>query len=175
MERPPPDVVDTLRRRRRGASSLVLLVGLIVVAVMSSLLRSGWDTVGTVEAARAAGVVYREDLRLFVVWEEPKPVALLPDAQHVAGDRVLFCESSGWFVGPHGEMFDRLGRYADGPASSDMDRVAVRIRDGLVQVRPDKVVRTMGRSTMREEPDGPFCGAVEPLRETRPGFAAAPA
>jgi hypothetical protein len=126
-------------------------------------------------ALRAQDVIYRQDLRLFVVWAAPRPVALRDDGQHVPGDRVLFCESAGWFVGPHGEQFDRLGRYADGPASSDLDRVALRVRDGLVQVRPEQIIRTPSRSGPSHQPDGPFCAqGDEELREIRPGFATTP-
>lgn len=140
--------------------------------VIANQLNAGredpWVSAGSVEEVRAKEVVYLVGQGVFVVAGGDTFLGLLDDPDHVDGDRVLYCRSSGWFEDPrHGEKFDGRGIYADGPAASDLDLVAVRVEDGEVLVNPGVVTARTERGSERlEDPAGPFCvGAEGP-----PGF-----
>ena len=100
-------------------------------------------------------------------------IALRGQAPHVPDDLVLFCPTSGWFEGRHGEKFDALGRYALGPASSGLTRVGVRIDGETVQIAPSVVLGAPARDERPYPPEGPFCsGSGELLPGPTPGYAA---
>jgi hypothetical protein len=132
-----------------------------------------WLDAGTVEEIRSSGVVYVRDGNAFVVANRDTFIGLSDVAQHLPRERVLYCPTSGWFVGLHGEMFDRLGNYALGPASSGLMRLEVRVVDDRVEVNPERALGAPERGSVEpERRSGPFCGGDgEPLRETQPGFA----
>lgn len=120
------------------------------------------------ERVRTEGVVYVPQHGIFVVDVDGRPLAVREDAQHV-GDRVLFCRSSGWFQGPHGEGFDRTGAYGAGPASKGLDRVEVRVVGDRAVLDLDRVLSGPARGEMAaQQPVGPLC--QEPLVEGPPGF-----
>ena len=112
------------------------------------------------------GVVYLEAHRVFVVASDDGPVALSDDAQHVPGDFVRYCPLSETFVGLHGGLFDRLGRYIDGPPNRDMDQVTVEVTGEMIVVHVDQVVPSVGRSPSPDGRKGPHC---EDLSDD-PGF-----
>lgn len=148
----------------------VVLVGLAAAAV---LFVSGGETLASNEVAlpdleeSQYGVVYLEDYNVFVVATDKGPIALVGDAQHVPDDPVWYCPLSDWFEGPyHGARFDRLGRYANGPPRSDMDRVALEITDETIIVDVDTVIASTGRSPVADPPKGPNCGGLS----DDPGF-----
>ena len=98
---------------------------------------------GSVESVRAAGVVYLEDERVFVVGDRPRLFAL--DAVVLPGypdlvSRVLYCPPSGWFFGSHG-VYDHTGKARFGPAKYGMDRVAIAVADDIVYVNPEASMR----------------------------------
>ena len=66
-------------------------------------------------------VVYVEDAKIFVVANGDDVVALRSQAPHVPEDHVLFCPSSGWFEGHHGERFDALGAFENAHIRIDAD------------------------------------------------------
>lgn len=154
----------------RLVAALIVAAGLIAVvavAVLDSASPASNEVpVSELEDSRY-GVVYLEEHNIFVVDTDDGPIALVGDAQHVPDDPVWYCPSSDWFEGPyHGARFDRLGRYAAGPADSDMDRVASRITDRVIVVELDGVIESAGRSRVADPSKGPSCdGAPE-----QPGF-----
>jgi cytochrome b6-f complex iron-sulfur subunit len=86
-------------------------------------------------------------------------MALYQKCVHL-GCRVPFCQASQWFECPcHGSKYNRAGEYRDGPAPRGMDRFAVRIQGGLVQVDTSEIVLgpARGTDTIGQEPEGPFC------------------
>jgi cytochrome b6-f complex iron-sulfur subunit len=86
-------------------------------------------------------------------------MALYQKCVHL-GCRVPFCQASQWFECPcHGSKYNRAGEYRDGPAPRGMDRFAVRIQGGLVQVDTSEIVLgpARGTDTVGQDPEGPFC------------------
>lgn len=148
-----------------------VLAALVVVAGAASCTTSsggpdGWVEVGSEAAIRAKGVIYLAELSAFVVATDNSIVALTDGTQHLDGERVLYCTARGGFVGPHGESFDRQGRYVGGPAASDMDLIAIRIEGGWVSIEPGEVTLTPGRSAGTVPSPGATCDGPE----DPPGF-----
>jgi cytochrome b6-f complex iron-sulfur subunit len=76
------------------------------------------------------------------------------------GCRVPFCEASQWFECPcHGSKYNLAGEWTDGPAPRGMDRFAVRVEGGFVQVDTTRIVTgpPRGTNSTRQDPEGPFC------------------
>jgi hypothetical protein len=159
-------------RRRSLITLMVLLVALPVTFVVSSLLGPGWGPVISVERLEREGIIYVPAALVFVVSTENGPVALSARSPHL-GHRLLFCRSAQYFQGRHGESFDRDGTHAHGPSPRDLDRLGVRVRDGLVEVNPEMVTRgSASGSEIADRPVGPVCRVPGP--EDPPGFAAEP-
>ena len=160
------------RGPRRSRSMILLaamLVGLPLAFVVSGVLRGPWRTAGSVRALDEAGVVYLRATRVFLVDTDAGPLALSATSPHL-GDRIAFCEPSETFVElGHGGLFDREGRYLSGPPQRGMDRVAVRVSDGRIEIDPETVTPGPARSVVGEQPTGRLCGSGG-LREIRPGF-----
>ncbi|MGH2663125.1 MAG: ubiquinol-cytochrome c reductase iron-sulfur subunit [Actinomycetota bacterium] len=86
-------------------------------------------------------------------------MALYQKCVHL-GCRVPFCAQSQWFECPcHGSKYNRAGEYRDGPAPRGMDRFAVTVQDGIVQVDTSQIVLgpPRGTNTTGQNPEGPFC------------------
>ena len=151
---------------------MIVLAGvgaILAVAVLIFLLPPGQITddvaVGRVDEVEARQVVYIEQHRLYVVATGDGFTALADDSRHV-GDRVLYCKTSGTFSSPaHGEFFDPQGRYLGGPASGDLGRYPVIVRDGQIFVKLDGL-QLPSRSSTPYQPTGPLCGGPE----DPPGF-----
>lgn len=109
---------------------LVVLAAIMIAVVAGWQLAhrtpSPWISPGSLSDLQAAGVWYLEDEQIFVVADGESAIALSAAAPHIEGERVLFCRSSGWFEGQHGEKFDRRGYYMLGPAASGLTRIALR-------------------------------------------------
>jgi cytochrome b6-f complex iron-sulfur subunit len=89
-------------------------------------------------------------------------MALYQKCVHL-GCRVPFCIQSQWFECPcHGSKYNRAGEYRDGPAPRSMDRFAVTVQNGLVQVDTSTVVQgpPRGTDTIGQDPEGPFCVTI---------------
>jgi phenylpropionate dioxygenase-like ring-hydroxylating dioxygenase large terminal subunit len=140
--------------------SAVLVAGVIGVLlyVTDKSPGAGWVRVGSVQDVRAEGVVWRPDLRAYVVMDPPKtPIALLAVSPHL-GERVVYCPSSTWFEEQaHGSKFDRVGNYVLGPAARGLDRLPTIVRDGMVWVNPSVVMLGPPRGRHEARPAGPFC------------------
>ncbi len=146
-----------------------IVVALVVANILSGLPGRGWVRAATERDLEEAGVLYLRRSMVFVVAGDGAPVALSAVSPHLE-HRLLYCPSNETFVGRHGELFDRLGLYVDGPSSRGMDRVAVRVRDGLVEVNPSEVTPGPGRDAgTRQDPTGRYCEVPGP--EDPPGFA----
>jgi hypothetical protein len=146
-------------------------VALPTAFVLRSVI-GGWQTVASVGRLEQIEVAYLKDAGVFVVHTDRGPVALSEVSPHLR-DRLLYCRSAGAFQGRHGEVFDGRGFYTDGPSSRGMDRVAVRVHDGLVEVDVEDVRKGPPRGAgPPEELTGELCEVTGP--EPRPGFAADP-
>ncbi|MGH2685121.1 MAG: ubiquinol-cytochrome c reductase iron-sulfur subunit [Actinomycetota bacterium] len=90
-------------------------------------------------------------------------MALYQKCVHL-GCRVPFCQQSQWFECPcHGSKYNRAGEYRDGPAPRGMDRFAVTVQNGRVQVDTSTVVLGPPRGTEtigQAQPEGPFCVTI---------------
>lgn len=146
--------------------SIVLLLVVVILAV--GILIFLWPPpdehteieVGPVAEIEAGEVVFVEQHGLYLVIGEDGPLALDDDSRHV-GDRVLFCKTSGTFSSPaHGEFFDLQGRYMGGPASGDLGRYQVSIRDGHLFVNLAEL-ELPDRSSSPYQPNGPRCQGPE--------------
>jgi nitrite reductase/ring-hydroxylating ferredoxin subunit len=151
---------------------ILLLVALPTAFVLRTVI-GGWQTVASVTKLEQIDVGYVKDAGVFVVDTDGGPVALSEVSPHL-GHRLLFCHPADVFQGKHGEVFDRRGFYIGGPSVRGMDRVAVRVHDGLVQVDLDDVRPGPRRGAgAPEDTEGPRCRVPGP--EPKPGFAAGPA
>ena len=86
-------------------------------------------------------------------------MALYQKCVHL-GCRVPFCEQSQWFECPcHGSKYNHAGEYQLGPAPRGMDRFAVTISGGQVQVDTSTVIQgpPRGINTIHQAPEGAFC------------------
>jgi hypothetical protein len=141
-------------RRRSLITLLILLVALPVTFVVSSLLGPGWRPVVSVQTLEREDVIYIPAIRVFVVDENPDPVAL---SAVVEGDgRAVFCRQTGLFQAPGGVTFGRTGSLMSGSAPRDMHRVGARVQEGLVEVNPEIVIRGSPR------PPGELITPIEP-------------
>ncbi len=126
-----------------------MVPALVLSLALSSCATSSadrWVEVGAAETVTEQGIVYLPEARVYVVATDDGFIGLTDGAQHLDDERVLYCGPWGGFIGPHGEGFDRLGRYRFGPARSDMDRVATRVVDDMVGVDPSAVTVVPDRS-----------------------------
>ena len=118
----------------------------------------GWVRVGSIQDVRSRGVVPVPEVPAYVVVDPPRsPIALLARSTHL-GERVIYCQSSGWFEDlAHGTKFDRLGNYELGPAPRGLDRLATLVQDGVVWVDPHEVTPGPPRGSHHTKPTGVFC------------------
>jgi nitrite reductase/ring-hydroxylating ferredoxin subunit len=156
-------------RGRRGrflleilaGSAALVVVGLLTLVITQLGARSpgpGWVHASSVEELKRDGVVYVPLARAYVVAADGSSI-LAPYARspHL-GQPIRFCESSGWFEDPiHGSKFDRLGRYAVGPAPRGLARFEVRVVGEEVWVNPTDILTGPPRGEPTEPPSGPFC------------------
>jgi len=158
------------RSRILAVSAIVAAAaGLSVLSLIIGPLDPPWARAGSVDEIDDAGVTYLEELNVFLVAEDPSPIALVGLSTHMPDEPVLFCASAGWFFSPfHGEKFDRSGVYADGPAPRGLDRVAVRVIADTVYVDPTSVEVGPPRGHKPEDPAGSFCD--EGSRVIAPGI-----
>jgi hypothetical protein len=151
---------------------LILLLVALPTAFVLRTVAGGWQTVASVTKLEQIDVAYLKDAGVFVVDTDRAPVALSEVSPHLA-HRLLFCREADVFQGKHGEVFDRRGFYVDGPSPRGMDRVAVRVADGLVQVDLEDIRPGAKRGAGPPEvTEGPRCRV--PGAEPKPGFAAGP-
>jgi hypothetical protein len=156
----------------------VLGLGAWVVAerVAGDPVPKGWTRVDSLAHVRGTGVVFDQDLNVFLVYEAPgdRAVALSGVSPHSTNgaERILFCRPSEYFQATqHGEKFDRLGRYATGPAARGMDRFAVMVLSGDVYIDKTQLIPGPPRfdpKPLEKRRTVGFCTAED---AENPGFA----
>ena len=199
VEREPSNVRRFPKLARRKAT-LVAVAAVVVVAIALplTLLRSlgdgqtpgdepggvtrpgsgTWLMLGPLDQLRAQGVTYIPQVRVFVLAPEgAEPYALsaaLTDDREEQGERVLFCEATGSFLGSRSDVFDLGGALVAGEAAPGLPTLRLRVTDGRVEIDTSE----LSLSTA-EPPAGPpasgssddcLTAAGLPL-EGRPGFA----
>ena len=145
----------------------LLVLGLPLAFLIRALTEGPWRQVVSAEVLEARDVIYLPELNVFLVHGDP-PVAFTAKSPHV-GELLVYCTSSETFVSlEHGELFDRSGRYMEGPAARGMDRVPVREREGMIEIDVLQRLQGVPRGEFTR-PSGPLCHA-ETSRLIRPGF-----
>lgn len=185
--RPLPQALERRVKRQRLAivGSVSALIALSVVTSGWFLLRSErpsevvakaeWVTAGSVREIRERYVVYVEDHEVFVLTMGDKFIGLSAwsPIEDDEGDRqrMLFCTLSNLFESADGPTYTRTGTRLDEFSRERMSSVAVRTRDGVVEIAPERI------STNDSDPfsgaAGPPCGEWGPVVEGPPGFALA--
>lgn len=160
---PPPGT----GRRRSLVILAVLLVGLPAAFLIRSSVDEGWRAVTTVAVLQERDVIFVPDAHVFLVAAD-RPLALSSASPHL-GEPMSYCAAGPNFVSlAHGETFDREGRYLDGPAPRGMDRVGIRVRDGVVQINVQQKIPGPPLDD-RGTPTSSLCVA-ERVSLLRPGF-----
>jgi hypothetical protein len=144
--------------------SALLALAFVVVAIVGRRVPErtpgpGWVRGAALSVVRERGVVDVPAAHAYLVSTGggAGTVALLARSPQL-GEPVRYCVSSGWFEDPmHGSKFDRIGRYALGPAPHGLDRLAVRVLDGIVWIDPSAVAPGQPRGLPTIRPTGPFC------------------
>jgi cytochrome b6-f complex iron-sulfur subunit len=106
-------------------------------------------------AAARAVPAYAEVLPSY----EAGVVALYQRCTHL-GCRVPWCQSSQWFECPcHGSRYNRVGEQKRGPAPRGLDRFAVTVKDGDLEIDTGKIVTgpAIGTDTTGQLAAGPHC------------------
>lgn len=155
-------------RWRWPLKSLVAVVSVIALATSLAIILFlasdtspgvGWVRVASVDDARQRRIAFLPELDAYVIADpQHSPLTLIARSPQI-GVRVVYCPSSTWFEDPtHGSKFDRLGRYALGPAPRGLDRMATIVLDGQVWINPDQITLGPPREEHAQSPPaGPFC------------------
>jgi hypothetical protein len=167
--------LDGARTWLRGHPAVWIVLGIWVALVVAGFLQSpqAWIDVARTDDVRP--ITYVPEHRLFVIRTGRAFLALSAVSPHRSeiGERVLLCPA-GYFVGPHGELFDRRGLYIGGPSPRGMDRYKVRVTDGVIEVDFNTPLVGPSRQQPGSFPARSVPCPFEEWTETRPGFLAAP-
>lgn len=164
--------LDRAATRLRGRRALWIIFGIWIALVAAGFLQSeDWVDVARTDDVRP--IVYVPDQRLFVIRTGRAYLALSAVSPHrpEIGERVLFCPA-GYFVGPHGEAFDRRGLYIGGPSPGGLDRFNVRVRDGAIEVNVGGRLEGPPREVSGLFPGRSILCPADVWAEARPGFLA---
>ncbi len=134
----------------------ILLIAFVAFVAVRLLDEPDGMRVSDIDSLNEQGVIYVPELKVFVVANHPRPLALSAIDPHL-GHRDLYCPTSEMFEGAHGEKFDRLGFYFSGPAPRGLDRVAVHLDGNAVYVDPNERTQGPPRGAGNPEPAGRFC------------------
>jgi hypothetical protein len=174
--------------RRKATIAAVAAVVVVAIALPLALLRSlgdgssdgdlgNWVSAGALGIDVPPGVTYVPELDAFLVGSvggEPLGLsAIVGGSSGDIGQRAIYCEASDRFVLPTGDVFDGTGIHLAGPGASGMDRFAVRVLDGVVQVDRSAVTAAPGGSSedaIDLQDTGCQTASGIPL-EGEPGFA----
>jgi len=173
----------------RNPASVWLPAAVAVAAIVVGafvLIRSGsgtpvrpadeWVTAAPVEEIEERYVVYVQEHELFVMTMATVPkgfVALsasIPAQMGGGGPRkMLYCTLSNLFENEHGDVYDMAGHPLDGESGEPMSRIPLRVRNGVVEVAPMRVIRNdLDRFG---GPNGPPCGEWGGVEEGPKGYA----
>lgn len=133
---------------------------------------TSWDVLRSVPVSGLGGVVktipgteitespvYVRTAQTYLTQIDDEIVGLWQKCPHL-GCRVSWCESSREFeCACHGSFFNRAGELRSGPAPRGMDRFAVTVNDGLVEVDTGTITEGAppGTDTINEPSQGPSC------------------
>jgi len=148
--------MNTSTRQALFVVTAFLITALAMLLIVRLMEERGGVLVADLSTLEDRGVVYVEDLKVFLVARRPTPIALSAIDPHL-GHVDTFCRSSQMFEGRHGEKYDRLGFYYGGPAPRGLDRISVRVDGGDVYVYPEDRIPGPPRYSDAKEPVGPFC------------------
>jgi hypothetical protein len=156
----------------RARRALWIVLGFWIVLQVALLLVPR-DWVDVARTSKVDPIVYVPDHTLFVIRSGRGFLALSAISPHrpEIGKRLLYCPA-GYFVGPHGELFDRRGLYVDGPSPRGMDRFKVRVAEGTIEVRVGDPIDGPPRDVPGLFPARSIPCPMEDWVETRPGFIA---
>jgi Rieske Fe-S protein len=159
---------------RRGFFKRAWAGGIALMGVAGAW--TSWDVLKSVPASGLGGViktvpntevteapVYVRTAQTYLTEIDGAMVGLWQRCPHL-GCRVSWCESSREFeCACHGSAFNRAGEVRTGPAPRGMDRFAVSVNDGIVEVDTGDVVEGAppGTFTIDEPPQGPSCSGHE--------------
>ena len=153
---------------------VALVLGLPLAFFLRSALDDGWREVAFVDTLQQEDVIYVPAVKVFLVHGD-QPIALKAVSTHLGTEPVAYCPSASTFheLG-HGSIWDRTGRYMDGPATRGLDRVAVRIRSESIEINVSMVTRGPDRYPLNfAQPTGLFCRFEHP-EDARAGFLSPP-
>jgi Rieske Fe-S protein len=155
---------------RRGFLRRTWQAGISLIAAAG--IWTSWDVLRSVAASGIGGVVktgtdaevteiplYIRNAQTYLTRIDDEVVALWQRCPHL-GCRVSWCESSREFeCACHGSTFNRAGEVRGGPAPRGMDRFAVTVSDGIVEVDTGAIVEGAppGEETIDEPRQGPSC------------------
>jgi hypothetical protein len=152
---------------------VLLLLGLPLAFVIRAATDDGWREVTSMEVLEEREVIYLPQIRVFLVHADP-PLALSAVSSHL-GEPIAYCREASVFEEmSHGSKWDRFGYYLDGPAPRGMDRHALRVVDGIIEIHITDLTHGPPRGAgPPESPTGPFCFFEEPTDATN-GFLEPP-
>ena len=155
---------------RRGFIKRAWQAGIALVA--GAGLWTSWDVLKSVPASGLGGLVksvpeeeiseipeYIRPAQTYLTRIDGEIVALWQRCPHL-GCRVSWCESSREFeCACHGSSFNRAGEVRGGPAPRGMDRFAVAVSDGIVEIDTGEITEGAppGEETIDEPRQGPSC------------------
>jgi hypothetical protein len=137
--------------------ALVLTGVGIVLVNPDQTTYTGWVDAGSAKGLAERGVTYVHAAKAYVIDTPGGLVALSARSPHV-GERITYCERSGWFEeSTGGSMFDSTGRYILGPSPLGMSRFAIHLVGGEAWVDTTEVFLGPPRGAHDDEPAGPYC------------------
>lgn len=152
---------------------IALVLGLPLAFLLRSSLDDGWREVTFVDTLEQEDVIYVPAVNVFLVHGDP-PIALKAVSTHLGTEPVAYCPSASTFHElSHGSIWDRLGRYMDGPAPRGLDRVAVRVRSESIEINVSAETRGPERGLVEADFSGSLCQYEEPADAQR-GFLPPP-
>lgn len=134
-----------------GAVGVAAVTGVVLVSVRTGEEGLSLDTVpGGVSVHRM------DDGDVFLARDGQHVVAFVDSAQHMPREKLWWCQTEHVFAAPtHGETFDAQGHHIGGPASRDLDRLAVTVRpDGKITIDSSKVLAGAAPPTPFPRPAG---------------------
>ncbi|HWC31652.1 MAG TPA: hypothetical protein VG709_00825 [Actinomycetota bacterium] len=155
-----------VRGRLRLALTAAAAVWLALTLALGVSRTLRWTDLGRIDDVD--GVAYLSERRVFVVRRGNAVLVLSAISPHrpEIGEPLFYCPS-GYFVGPHGEIFDQLGRYIDGPAPTGMDRFQAKVEDGFVLADLRDMITGPARSSRGSLPAGRQCILDDGITEPR--------
>lgn len=115
------------------------------------------------EEVDAEQALYVRSAQTYLTEIDGEVVALWHRCPHL-GCRVSWCDSAGEFeCACHGSRFSRAGDVRSGPSPRGMDRFAVTVTDGVVEVDTGDITdgSPPGTESVDEPKRGPSCAEVE--------------